>query len=400
VSLFFGPTRRDDASKLIRDRSTRRNTRAGVFVDDAAALRHSAVWASLSAIAEAVQQLPLDEVRVTGDGSSVRRRPPAVFYQPTADLPWETWIWQQAWSLAAHGRCYALVTSIDRDGWPRTLAPVASADVVWRKDRTTGEWTVHVGGSPESLWPLGRLWHCPLYVTDDAPWGLSPIAHHAESIGVGLAAQRFGAQFFGDGGHPTMTVTTDKDPGDAGARALKAKIVGVLSGNREPLIVPAGVKLDRWQVNPDESQFLNTMRYSGEDVARIFGVPPGKIGLAVSGQNVTYSNADTANADWRVSGLSRYIVPLEACLSRLVPAGASRTLRFNFDAFLRSDLGARAAFYKTAADIGDVAGTPLLTVNEMRNAEGLPPIAGGDTFARRGAPVAVQSRERLTDVPT
>lgn len=398
MSVFFGRReRRDDASDLIARHGRGRATSAGVFVDDAAALRHTAVWSSLSAIAEAVQQLPLDEVRLAPDGSKITRRPPAVFYQPTPDLPWETWIWQQTWTLAATGKAYALVTSVDGGGWPRTLVPIAPADVSWTFDTRANAWTVKLAGEPIKLWPLGPLWHCPLYPVHGAPEGLSPIAHHAESIGVGLAAQRFGAQFFGDGGHPTMTVTTDRDPGDAGAKALKAKIMGVLAGNREPLVLPAGVKLDRWQVAPDESQFLDTMRYSGEDVARIFGVPPGKIGLAVSGQNVTYSNADTANADWRVSGLSRYVVPLEACLSRLVPAGATRTLRFNFNAFLRADLQARAAFYKTAAEIGDITGTPLLHVNEMRNEEGLSPITGGDVFARRGMAPPVQARERLTD---
>jgi len=177
VSLFFRAERRSDSADLIaRDpRSRGRSTSAGVFVDEAASLRHSAVWASLSAIAEAVQQLPLDEVRANADGTTVRRRPPAVFYQPTPDLPWETWIWQQAWALAASGRCYALVTSVDAGGWPRTLVPVGSSDVVWKMNRLTGAWDITVGGSAEQLWPLGRLWHCPLYVTDSAPWECRPL---------------------------------------------------------------------------------------------------------------------------------------------------------------------------------------------------------------------------------
>jgi HK97 family phage portal protein len=233
------------------------------------------------------------------------------------------------------------------------------------------------------VWPSGRLWHCPLYTQPGSPVGMSPIAAHAEAIGIGLAATEFGARFFGDGGHPTMIVRPATDPGDDGAKSLKEKLMGIMQGNREIVVIPQSIELERVQIAPNESQFLDTIQASGQDVARIFGVPPGKVGLSISGQNVTYTNTAAGNAEWRTSGLSRYMIPLEAGLSRLVPNGSRRVLRFNLDAFLRADLSARAAFYKTAAEIGNLAGVPLLQVNEMRSEEGLEPLPGGDEFSRR-----------------
>jgi len=356
-------------------------TSSGIPVTSERALRHSAVWGSLAAISEALVGLPLEEVTKSGS-SVIHKDPPDLFFQPAPHETWESWIWQQVWTLAGKGRCYAMLTDFDANGWPTEMVPIPDESVSWHFDRRHNRWVTKVENVEHKRWPLGPLWHCPLYPLPGRPQGMSPIAFHAETIGVGLAAQEFGARFFGDGGHPTMVVQSEKDPGIKGAQALKDLIISVTRGNREPVVLPKGTSLERWQVSPDESQFLDTMRYSGEDVTRIFGVPPGKIGLAVSGQNVTYSNVTDANADWRVSGLTRYVTPLEANLTRLIPGGRSRSLRFNFHAFLRADLAGRASAYKIWAEIGQLAGTPVMLPNEMRAAEGLPPLEGGDEFAR------------------
>lgn len=385
VSVFRLPGERRNSSAFDLGVTRRHGgTASGVPVDADRAQRHSAVWSSLAAISEAHLALPLQEIVRQGD-DVVRRDPPEWMWEPSPGMSWETWIWQQSWALAQLGRCYAYVTTRDDLGFPTTLTPVADDRVEWKRAPGAPEWTVCLDREPVLLWPRGPLWHVGLYTRAGQPEGMSPIKHHAEVIGVGIAAQKFGAQFFGDGAHPTGIFTPLKDPGPGGAAAFKAKIMEVLSGSREPILVPAGTKFERWQINPDESQFLDTMRYSGEEVARIFGVNPGKIGYSTSGSNVTYSNVSQANEDWRTSGLLRYTAMFESALSRLLPDGQRRILRFNFDAFLRSSLSDRMAAYKTSAEIGALAGTPIFTVNEMRREEGRAGIEGGDVFVRAGA---------------
>lgn len=399
MSVLFRAERRDDAARLITDMGFRRSaTRSGVRVNADDALRHSTVWACRAAIAEAIQQLPLEE-QTRRSGQMVRRDPPALFYAPAPGWTWEAWAWAMAWDLAGEGKCYAFIPGLDSRGMPSALVPVDSSDVRWEWVQREKRWSVIYAGSEVQLWPRGPLWHCPLYVTAAHPYGLSPVAYHAETIGVGLAAQQFGARFFGDGGHPTMIATMEVDPGAEGAKALKARLMDAMRGNREPVFVPKGLDLKKWQVNPDESQFLNTMRYSGEDVCRIFGVPPGKVALAVSGSSVTYSNVSDANAEWRTAGLARYVNSFEAALSTLLPSGANRVLRLNFEGFLRADEGKRFSAYVQAAQIGAQAGTPLLTVNEMRAREGMAPLEGGDEFRPPKQPEPVQTRAEAPPVP-
>jgi len=397
MSVFRFPGERRNATSAL-DQMTRRGggTSSGVPVDADRAQRHSAVWSSLAAISEAHLALPLQEVVRMGD-DVVRRDPPDWMWEPSPGMSWETWIWQQSWSLAQLGRCYAFIATVDNLGYPTTMTPVADERVEWRRERGQGEWKVYLDRQEVLLWPRGPLWHVGLYTRPGRPEGMSPIAHHAEVIGVGLAAQKFGAQFFRDGMHPTAVFTPTKDPGPGGAAAFKAKIMEVLAGSREPIMLPAGTTFERWQINPDESQFLETMRYSGEEIARIFGVNPGKIGYSTSGSNVTYANVNQANEDWRMSGLLRYTSMFEAALSRLVPDGQRRVLRFNFDAFLRAALDERMKAYKASAEIGALSGTPLWTTNEMRNNEGYPAIEGGDVFVRAGTGMEPPITQRSSD---
>jgi HK97 family phage portal protein len=399
MSILFGRERRSAeltaAELILRDRY---GTSSGVSATPEQAERHSAVWSCRAAVAEAVQQLPVEEVR-TKAGKTVRRVPESpLFYDPHPGWTWEAWIWAQVWALAGCGKAYGYVNETARNGMPTSILPVEPGCVSWRWNRATSRWDVRLENEKIDLWPLGPLWHVPLYTTAACPEGMSPIAYHAESIGVGLAAQKFTGGFFSTG-HPNYLLKAQPgtaDPGQEGAARLKNLLMRALSGgSREPTIIPSGWDLDKVSLDPAETQFLETMRYSGEDVARVFGVPAEKIGLAVSGSSVTYANVADRNADWRTGGLSRYVRSLEASLSRLVPDGRGRVIRFDFDEFLRADPEGRYKNYKTAAEIGALAGTPVMTVNEMRAAEGLEPLPGGDVFVRPKQESQVQRSEQL-----
>jgi phage portal protein BeeE len=54
------------------------------------------------------------------------------------------------------------------------------------------------------------LWHVRAYPAPGAILGLSPIAYTAQSVGVGLAAEAFGAKFFGGGAVPSGVLATDQ----------------------------------------------------------------------------------------------------------------------------------------------------------------------------------------------
>ena len=93
--------------------------------------------------------------------------------------------------------------------------------------------------------------------------------------------------------------------------------------NREPAVMGAGLRYERIQVSPEEAQFLDTQRFTVEQIARIYGVFPEMIGGATSGSNVTYANREQRAADWLTFGLLPYLIPITPTPSNSAPRTSS-----------------------------------------------------------------------------
>ena len=172
-------------------------------------------------------------------------------------------------------------------------------------------------------------------------------------------------------------------------RSLKARIIDTTRGSREPMLMPNGWSMEKVDIPPDDSQFLETQRFGTEEIARAFlGGFPELIGSAVSGGgSLTYANREQRMADFIALSLSpKYLIPFEQALSTLVPAG--RYVKHNVNALLRSDLKGRYESYELAAKTSDLMGAPLMTVDEMRALENLPPLTDQQRAAFVPRPVS------------
>lgn len=377
------------ALQQILDRSGM--TTAGVPVTPDSAMQQAAVWASIELVAGVGSSLPLDEFRKVND-DQVAVSLSALFADPDPDpsITAQAWRAQILRSAVARGNAYAELLGADM-GTPTGAVTIHPDRVRWQwEKRASGghAWQVYVDNVRRTRWPLGDLWHFPLFLQPGTPIGLSPVEYHRQAIGAALAAQKFGAQFF-DGSNPQWVAKVTGNPGETGAKDLKEKIIAATSGNNDPLVISSEITLERVSIPVEDSQFLETQRYGTEEIARIFlGGFPELIGSAVSGGgSVTYANREQRMADFIALSLApRYLVPLEAALSALVPRG--RFVKHNVDALLRADLKGRYESYKLAADVADAMGAPLLTIDEMRRLENKPPLTPDQRaeFVRRPTP--------------
>ena len=365
----------------IMDRA--RMTTAGVGVDPESALRHSAWWASVELIAGVGSSLPLDEFREQA-GEQVTVRLSSLFADPDPDpsITAQAWRAQVLRSAAARGNAYALLTG-GESGSPTGATTLHPDRVRW--DYRDGRWVTLVDNAVMDRWPLGPLWHFALFQPPGSPIGMSPVEHHRQTIGTALAAQQFGAQFFGNSGVPPYIVKMPGKPNSEQSKQLKKELKDATSGG-EPLIIPSEITFEKVTISPEDSQFLDTQRLGVEEIARIIlGGFPELIGAAVTGGgSVTYANREQRMADFIALSLApRYLVPLEAALSALLPRG--RYIKHNLDALLRADLKTRYESYQLAAQVADTMGAPLLTSDEMRRLENRPPLTEDDRagFTRR-----------------
>lgn len=363
--------------------------RPGVSVDRTRALRNAAAWACLDVKASSVAETPVDVVRYSGRRRIPVTPTPSLIAEPSALVTQDVWLYQLAWSGFTDGNVFGFVTSVDANGRPTSIETIDPVDVNRRKV-VNGRAEVYVGNDRHLLWPFGDVWHVPLGpVQPGSPFALSPLDHASTAIGTSLASEDFGGRFFVDGGHPAAIIRATQDLNAEQAKAIKSSFVNATRGNREPAVLGAGLEYEAISVDPKDSQFIDLMRFEVEQVCRFFRVPPSMVYGAVSGENVTYTNATQADLHYLKHSLSGPLTRIERALTALLPR--PQVVKFNRDAILRSDPLTRAQVQEIRLR------NKTVTVNEVRAIEDELPFPDPE-FDRPGVPDTTVSPDPATEV--
>lgn len=342
------------------------------------ALKNAASWACIDVIADAYSRTPFDAVRKQGTARIPIEPAPKIVTDPSGVVGSDVWLTQIATSILTDGNAFGIVVGQDRGGYP-TQIELVDPGVVTERRVVDGRWTVKVeGGTAEDLFPVGRVWHVPgRMVLAGSPFGLSPIRYASKTIGTTLAVEDFSNRFFTDSGHPTYAATSDQALTEDQAKGIKAAIVrSMRPGNREPLVIGAGLKLTPMQIPIGETQFIELSRFCIEQACRFWRVPPGMVYLAMSGQNITYANVTQNDLQLLKYTLEGYYRRLESAWSRCLPR--PQVVKANRDAVLAPDP-------KTRAEVNAIRlRSRTTTVNEVRAKDDLAPF--GPEFDVPGIP--------------
>lgn len=273
---------------------------------------------------------------------------------------------QALWSLAARGNLMIHILGRDGNTQP-TGIEVLNPDLVTPQIDSQGAlwWKTQKG----PLIPGRNVLHRRLYPVPGQTLGLSPIEQHAASIGVGIAAEKFGGDFFEGGGHPTGLLSSDAPLTEDQAKNVKTKFK-LSTESREPVLMAAGIKYTQIQIAPGESQFLDAQGYSSAECARIFGPGmPEMLGYQ-TGDAMTYKNVVDRDLQFLKLTLDPYLVLVEDVLTACMPA--RQYVKINRDSLLRMTPLDRFKIYQLQQLIGFAA------PNEQRDHEDLPPVSWGD----------------------
>lgn len=340
---------------------------ATVDANGEAALRSIAIGAAIDLICSTGSELPIDVFR--GQGQDRRQLPtPGYLSDPGGDSHGvEDWLYQMLQSWLYRGNTCGRVTLRSATGRP--------VGVQWfHPDKVRP--TIHDG---EVAWlvngqvfePADDFVHLRVNPVAGELLGRSPIAMHAEQIGVSLASARFGNQWFSDGAWPSGILTnTETSLDQQQSETAKSRFMRLFQGTREPAVMGKGWDYKPIQINPEESQFLETQRFSEAQCARIFGpAMPETLGYE-SGGSMTYTNVAERRSDLLTLTMNKWLRRADRVLTSLLPA--PQYARLNRDAFLESTTLARfEAHSRALAD-------RWRTVNEIRAIEDLPPVTWGN----------------------
>lgn len=228
-------------------------------------------------------------------------------------------------------------------------------------------------GGEERQVTQGSMWHLR-GLSSNGYTGISVIEYARESMGLGLAAQSYGARFFANDAKPSSGWI--EHPGifkDAAAKmAFREKVQEAQSSaNRGKfMVLESGMKYHEIGLNNQDSQFLETRKFQVGEMARWFGVPPHKIGDL---ERSTNNNIEHQALEYIQDALQPRAVRQEASIrAELIFDDDEVDIRFNFKELLRGDSKARSAYYHGGILDG------WLTRNEARQEEGREPIDGLD----------------------
>lgn len=351
---------------------------AGMTVNERTALTYSAFWACVNAISTDVASLPLILYK-RGEGGGKTRYTQSRTYQLLHDEPNpEMTSMTMRQVLTAHaltwGGGYA---EIERDvlDRPKFLWPLTPDRVTPGRDQADNiVYEVSRSSGPPDIIPAADMLHIP-GLGFDGTGGYSVVGMARESVGLGLATERFGATFFGNGATfggviaykgPKPTELSDKNYVDM----LKQKHQGVDRAH-QLLALYNDATYSRMGIPPNDAQFLETRLHQVEEMCRWFRMPPHKIQHLLRSTN---NNIEHQGIEYYTDTLRPWLVRWEQEINRKLISPLERRFQFAehmIEGVLRGDLKSRYDAYAVGRQWG------WLSADDVCDKENMNPLPGG-----------------------
>lgn len=333
------------------------------------ALGVPAIFRAVSLIANTVGALSLQAYR-SGALMAAEDRPRLIVRPNPLTTP-RDFFRDTAWNIATRGEAWWWVAKRDIDGSAMSLVPVPPQEVA-------------VEENPGDLrYPIIR-WRDRQYPNDDMRQitfarepgqlrGIGPLQACGAAVSVAVEAQEWAANFFADGGVPSMVIKSaiplsgDLD-GDGLSEADRLRDQWVSKAHNVPRIIDPSIEdVSEFGTNQAGAQMLASRDYQNGEAARMFGIPGSLLDYSTPGSSLTYQNLEGEFGKWVRSGLwPNFLEGVEQEMSDLLTR--STTARFNVDALTRADAKTRYEIYELG-----VTKSGVLDVDEARRLEGLEP---------------------------
>lgn len=352
---------------------------SGVRVGAYTILTYGPVFRAVTLIAGDVAKIPLFIYRrTTGEGKIRAFDHPAyqlLRYEPnelmTAATFWNT--------MALHrllwGNFYSLIET-DGAGNPTALLPLLPDRTEPWIDPATGQlwYKTRIGNVDKYFYP-DEVLHVPGLAFDGLK-GYSVLSLAKNSVGLGLAAEKFAAKFYRHGAKASGVLMTprglSKPAQENLERSFEEKHTSLDKAHRV-ILLEEGAKFIPLSIPPNEAQFLETRQQQVRETALWFGVPPHKLG---DNSRTAYNSLEEENASYVSDTLDATFVPIEQeCRRKLLTKEQRKrdthVIEFQRQALLRSKMSERYTAYAVGITNG------FLSRDEVRAAENYNAIPGG-----------------------
>ncbi|MCI0352270.1 MAG: phage portal protein [Acidobacteriales bacterium] len=356
---------------------------AGVTVNESTALNFSAVYRAVHLIAGTVASFPLHTYSYTNRDTGERRYDPShpldklLNDVPNPEMDAATFRETLTGHVLTWGMGYAEKV-FNGAGELVELWPIAPDRVTPRRIEGQLAYEIRDGNGGPKYYPPEAIFAVSGFGYDGVV-GYSPIRMAQQAIGLGLAAEEFGARFFGKGTHLGGIIkrpagTPWKDEAAKRFRADFAEWHQGLGKSHKIAVLEDGMDWVRLGIPPEEAQFLETRKFQITEIARWFGVAPH---LLYDLDRSTNNNIEQQGLEFLTYCLRYWLRKWERAINRSLMPEADKGSVFVEHVtsdLVRADIVTRYNAYRTGRDGG------WLSINDIRRKENEPPIPGGDTY--------------------
>lgn len=362
---------------------------AGILVNEAQALHLTTVLACIKIISEDLgtvshelfQQMPNGSMRLATD----HRLWPIIHDRPNPHMSAAVFWGVLVASMLGWGNGYAW---IKRDGAARVISlhplkpgltsPVKiNGQLMYATTQTETGAVAYI--DPENILHI-------TYLSLDGITGISPIQSCKNAFGLALAAEKFGAQFFGNGARATGVFTypgvLDAEAEQNIQKSVREKMNGENALN--PLILEEGLKWQQITIPPNDAQFLATRQFQRVEVASLYRMA---MHLLQDLQRATNNNIEHQSLDHVRYCLRPNAVKVEQEVTFKL-LGPGYLMEHNLADMQRGDFQSQTSGYQVLRNIGVYSANDILRAMRQNP---IPAEEGGDVRTVQGAMIPLTS---------
>lgn len=336
------------------------------------------VTACVSAISQAIGSLPAYVYRKIERGREIDEHHPVARLIRDGANQYQSWPEFIEWSVAQallHGNALSEIKA-DNNGRVFALNPIPWPNVTvvllpsGRLAYDVSDINPLYGGTGR----VRRLLDTEVVLlrdrSDDGLIGRSRLSRCAGAVRLGLTMGAFSEILYDNRATPSVIVSTDLALSPEQGHSLRDNIQDGWRGVRnagEVLVLTHGLKATPLSISPEDAELLSARRFSTEEIARLYQVPPPIVGIW---DNSTFTNSETAGRWFAKFTLAPWIRKIEEAFRRTVFSDSSRRtheMELDMSGLLRGDDAARWKAHEIAVK------NNILDQDEVREVEGWNP---------------------------
>lgn len=229
-------------------------------------------------------------------------------------------------------------------------------------------------------------------ISGDGVVGYNPIQKARENIGLAIAQEEFGARLFSNNANFDKAFVSQKPLNEQQTNSLREQLREKHAGLQNsfvPMVLSGGLDVKSMSMTMADAQFLESRKFQAIEIARMFRVPPHKVGIM---DRATFNNIESQNIEFVTDSILPWCERLAQRYNKTLLTPTQReTLFFEHEltGLLRGDSQGRANFYRV------MVGNGIMSRNEVRARENLPAKDGADELTVQSNQVFLDQLEEI-----